>query len=262
MFRNSPLTRQLRQATLAFAAAMPLATVLALPVVVLPAAAQTQAAPQINSFEVRAPDRVLPGDEIEFTLRGSPGASARVELAGLQRSISLREVRSGVYEGSHVLRRNESLDRALRADATLSLTTRQGAREHTRETTQQWARKAAAGNSGALACAECGRVTAVERVRVRGDGNNVAGTIIGGVVGGVAGNQVGGGSGRDVARIAGVLGGAYAGNRIQNRNNIEEVWRVSVRMDDGSTRQFDYANDPAVASGTPVRVQDGVLVRL
>ncbi len=249
-----PLRRPLAALALALATALPGAALLAS----LPGTARAQgtsnatrnATPQIKSFSVQAPDRARPGDEISFRLEGSPGASARVQVPGVQRAVVLAEVRSGLYEGSHVLRRGERLDRDLRADATLTRGQRSAQR--------QWV----ADRPAELACADCGRVTAVDKLQVKGDGNNVAGTIIGGVLGGVVGNQVGGGSGRDAARIVGAIGGAYAGNRIQNRNNAEEIWRVTVRLRDGRTQTFDYADDPGVALGTPVRLQDGVLVRL
>ena len=43
--------------------------------------------------------------------------------------------------------------------------------------------------------------------------------------------------------------------------NKNEVFRVAVRMNDGTVQSFDYANDPAVEVGTRVRVEDGVLIR-
>ena len=102
----------------------------------------------------------------------------------------------------------------------------------------------------------------VELVTLDGNSSNAAGTIAGGVIGGVIGNQVGNGRGKDLARIAGVIGGAYAGNRVQNRMDKNQVYRVAVRLDNGDTRNFDYPDDPAVAVGTRVRVQDDQLIRL
>jgi outer membrane lipoprotein SlyB len=105
-----------------------------------------------------------------------------------------------------------------------------------------------------VSCGHCGAVTGVKQVTIQGEQANVLGSIAGGVLGGVLGHQVGGGRGRDLATVAGALGGAYAGNRIQNNMNKKIVYRVSVRMDNGTTRTFDYAEDPGLRTGTRVKV--------
>jgi len=62
-------------------------------------------------------------------------------------------------------------------------------------------------------------VGTVDRIELinRGTPNNMAGTLIGGVVGGLIGSQIGHGTGRTVATVAGVAGGAYVGNQIEQR---------------------------------------------
>jgi uncharacterized protein YcfJ len=47
------------------------------------------------------------------------------------------------------------------------------------------------------------------------DEHQLLGTAAGAVLGGVIGHQIGGGRGRDVATVAGVAAGGYAGNRVQ-----------------------------------------------
>lgn len=42
----------------------------------------------------------------------------------------------------------------------------------------------------------------------------VTGTLLGGAAGGALGHQIGGGSGKDVATVAGALGGAYMGGKV------------------------------------------------
>lgn len=61
---------------------------------------------------------------------------------------------------------------------------------------------------------ECKDVQA-SRNKTPKDEHRIAGTVIGGMVGGVIGHQFGNGSGRTVATVAGVAGGAYAGNQVQ-----------------------------------------------
>ncbi len=108
-----------------------------------------------------------------------------------------------------------------------------------------------------------GTVTNVELVRA-GASSGVAGAAIGGVAGGVLGNQVGGGSGRTAATVAGVVGGALIGNAIE-RNSAAgrgaDVYRVSVRLDNGATQSFDYQQAPNVRIGDRVRVDGNQLYR-
>jgi uncharacterized protein YcfJ len=53
----------------------------------------------------------------------------------------------------------------------------------------------------------------------QGSQSNVGGLLLGGLIGGVLGHQVGGGSGKDLATVAGAVGGAVVGNNIAGRNN-------------------------------------------
>ncbi len=72
---------------------------------------------------------------------------------------------------------------------------------------------------------EFGRVSNIEVLRTPEQGRpSGLGAVIGGVAGAVVGRQIGGGTGRDVATVAGALGGAVAGNAVE---------RNRVRMDNG-----------------------------
>ncbi|MDO9403453.1 MAG: glycine zipper 2TM domain-containing protein [Polaromonas sp.] len=112
---------------------------------------------------------------------------------------------------------------------------------------------------------EYGRITNIELVQTteRGRGSGV-GAVLGGIAGGVVGNQIGSGSGRDVARIAGIAGGAVAGNAIErNRNSeIRESYRVSIQVDNGTTRAYDMAAVNDLRSGDRVRIENGVIYRI
>ena len=89
------------------------------------------------------------------------------------------------------------------------------------------------------------------------------GAILGGVAGAVVGHQFGGGSGRDVATVAGALGGAVAGNAIEkNRNpSVGQAYRVTVQMDNGGARAYDMPSTGELRIGDRVRVQNGQLFR-
>ncbi|MET4579329.1 glycine zipper 2TM domain-containing protein [Ottowia thiooxydans] len=106
-------------------------------------------------------------------------------------------------------------------------------------------------------------VTNVEMVRAGGS-SGVAGAAIGGVAGGVLGNQVGGGSGRTAATVVGAIGGALIGNAVE-RNSAAgrgaDVYRVTVRLDNGGTQSFDYQQAPNVRIGERVRVDGNQLYR-
>jgi len=87
-----------------------------------------------------------------------------------------------------------------------------------------------------------------------------AGVILGAIVGGVVGNQFGSGSGRALTTIGGAVAGGVAGNAIEQRTRREdEVYRVSVRFEDGSIRDFDYQQIGGLRVGDRVRLVDGQL---
>lgn len=106
-----------------------------------------------------------------------------------------------------------------------------------------------------------GRVSDIELVPVSSRTSG-GGAILGAVIGGVLGSQVGSGSGRDVATVAGAVGGAVVGNQVERRRKKDdEVYRVSVRLDNGRSAQFDYERIDDLRVGDRVKVEDGQLHR-
>lgn len=105
---------------------------------------------------------------------------------------------------------------------------------------------------GNLACLDCGKVTAVNVSEKKGDGNAL-GVIAGGAAGGLLGHQVGGGKGKTLATIAGALGGAYAGKKIQESATATKVWTVEVQYDNGRRASFNFDRDPGVQRGDRVK---------
>ena len=103
-----------------------------------------------------------------------------------------------------------------------------------------------------------GTVESVERV----DRGNVGilGAIGGAVVGGLLGHQIGSGTGQTAATIAGAAGGAYAGREVERRTrSSDDVFKIYVRMDDGSYQAVAQDNSPVVRRGDRVRVQNGIV---
>jgi len=118
-------------------------------------------------------------------------------------------------------------------------------------------------SAGSATYAQYGRVTNVEYLRGNASSSGVAGTVVGGAVGGLAGHQVGGGRGRTAATIVGAVGGALIGNAIERNmaGNGRDVYRVTVQLDNGAVRSFDYAQAPNVQIGDSVRVDGNQLYR-
>ena len=110
--------------------------------------------------------------------------------------------------------------------------------------------------SHASFCADCATVEAVTAVQRQGQVNGVAvgnqtiglGTVAGGLIGGLLGNQVGGGNGKTLATVAGLAGGAFAGNTIEKNMKHVTVYDVRLRMDDGSKRNMEVSSVVPVSS--------------
>lgn len=106
-------------------------------------------------------------------------------------------------------------------------------------------------------CNVCGTVeavTVIEREAAQGSG---IGAIAGAALGGLVGNQFGGGTGKDLATIAGMVGGGFAGNSVEKKMKKETVYEVKVRMEDGSLRKLEQR--ASIGVGTKVTVEGGKL---
>ena len=105
-------------------------------------------------------------------------------------------------------------------------------------------------------CAQCGQVTDIDRVRLRG-GTSGGGAVLGAIIGGVLGNTVGRGDGRQAATVAGALVGGFAGNAVERDSNGRgrDAWRITVSLDDGRWAEV-VQSDPG-----DLRRGDRVIVR-
>lgn len=115
------------------------------------------------------------------------------------------------------------------------------------------------------ACQSCGVVETIRQVQVpvKDNSDHLVGTIGGGVVGGVVGNQFGGGSGKTALTVLGAVGGALAGREVERNIRQQQTvthYELTVRMSDGSARQFRSAQSFAFASGDHVRVENNQLL--
>lgn len=73
---------------------------------------------------------------------------------------------------------------------------------------------------------ECRNVAVTHRRPVQ-DENRITGSLLGAVAGGVIGHQFGGGRGKDIATVAGALGGGYAGNQIQGSMQDNDTYTTT-----------------------------------
>lgn len=115
-----------------------------------------------------------------------------------------------------------------------------------------------AATASPLLCAQCGRVESVTPIQREAKASGV-GAVAGAVVGGLVGNQFGGGDGKTLATIAGMVGGGWAGNTVEKKMKTVTVYRVDVRMENGSLRTLEQAQPVAVGSRVTV---DGDSLRM
>lgn len=109
-------------------------------------------------------------------------------------------------------------------------------------------------------CPDCATITNIRAIKQEGEGTGL-GAIAGGVLGGVIGNQIGGGSGKDIARIAGIAGGAYAGHQVEKSQRAHMAYEITVRFEeDGSTQVFRENAEPVWQTGDKVRIVSGKIV--
>jgi outer membrane lipoprotein SlyB len=102
-----------------------------------------------------------------------------------------------------------------------------------------------------------GRVTNIDLVAAS-DRTSGAGAVLGALVGAAVGNQIGSGSGRTAATGVGAIGGAIVGNQIEKRR-ADDVYRVTVRYDNGTIASYDYERIDNLRVGDRVMYENGNL---
>lgn len=209
--------------------------------------------PVISRFNVVPDTELTPGNELRFSLLGTPGGKVDLVIDGVRGKVLLAENNNGEYDGIYNIRNGDHIRPNSRVVANLRIGDR-----ITSATLSQSLLAAQRVEQTPRPCYNCGTVEAVNLVEVRGDGNYL-GTIGGGVVGALIGSQVGGGSGRTAAQVAGALGGAYVGNRIEGNSRRAQHFEVVVRLQTGALQTLTFANDPGYHVGEKVRLINGTL---
>ena len=109
-----------------------------------------------------------------------------------------------------------------------------------------------------------GVVRSVEAVGIPQEQPQGAGAVVGGIVGAVVGRQFADSShGKNVGMVAGAVGGAIVGNEMEkNARRDQNSVRVTVQLDHGGTRAFEFKNAGDLRVGDRVRIEGNQLFRL
>ncbi|MDE2402840.1 MAG: glycine zipper 2TM domain-containing protein [Burkholderiales bacterium] len=105
----------------------------------------------------------------------------------------------------------------------------------------------AASGASATPCTTCGVVTNVQSYEVKGKGSGV-GAVGGAVVGGLLGNQMGRGTGNTLMTVGGAVAGGFAGNEVEKHIKKHTVYKTTVKMDNGTTRELTVSQQFAIGS--------------
>ena len=86
--------------------------------------------------------------------------------------------------------------------------------------------------------------------------------MLGGLAGGVIGHQIGSGRGKTAATVAGAIGGAVVGNEIEKQEQATQRYRITVRLDSGSSLIVEDTRDLNLRVGDRVRIENGHIIRI
>lgn len=208
--------------------------------------------PRIDRFSVTHGGERRIGAPIHLTLIGTPGARVVAHLPGAtQRRVLLREVRAGEYVGTYVVQANDRLE----ADEPVVARMRLGDRVVTTRLENALDRSRLQYSSTDAACVNCGKVVAINRIEIDGDGRYIGGTVVGGLLGAAIGSQIGGGDGRTAAGVVGAVGGALIGREIEKRRDRREAFEVVIQLGNGQRHAVVYEDPPPLRVGDNVRIE-------
>jgi len=211
--------------------------------------------PSIDRFDVEPVADLSGGNDLRFTVLGTPGGKVDLAIKGVKGKVLLPEVNNGEYANTYTIRNRDRI----KSNSVVTANLRVGERV-TSVILGKALQSAAAPVRAARICNNCGTVEAINLVEVKGEGSYL-GTIGGGVVGALLGSQIGEGRGRTAAQIAGALGGAYAGHAIEGKSRTSNHYEVLVRLQNGATQTVSFTAEPGYRVGDKVKINDGVIVR-
>ena len=68
------------------------------------------------------------------------------------------------------------------------------------------------------------------------------------------------GSGKTIAKIAGAAGGAFVGNKVEQKARATTHYDITVHLDTGTDTVVSQATQPTLGVGAPVRIVNGAVV--
>jgi outer membrane lipoprotein SlyB len=121
---------------------------------------------------------------------------------------------------------------------------------------------AASQPGGAATAVAYGSVRSIENLD--NDTRRGSGAILGGIIGAVIGRQIGETSAeKNVGTVIGAAAGAAIGHEIEKNARRETGGvRITVTLDDGSTRRFDFQEAGGLRVGDRVRIEGNNLLRI
>ncbi len=206
------------------------------------------AAPRIDGVDVEPAPRLVPGNDLLFTLYGSPGGTATIRIDGVVDKYRLEEVEPGVYEGTYTIK---SRDR-ITGDAMVTANLRLGNRIAT-AVLDESILAGAASRSDAKRAADAALAAAPRIDRFDIDpaprldsGANLFFSVVG-TPGGTASVRIGGVKGKvslpEVA--AGVYEGSYV---IKDRDRIAANSQVTASLRRGDRETSAVLSQPLLAA--------------
>jgi len=209
--------------------------------------ASSTAAPRIDGFDVKPVAQLAAGDELAFTLYGSPGGIASVRVGGATGSLILEEVEAGVYEGTYTISKRDRVT----ADSTATANLRLGNRVASRILDESLVAGAPARWPGGTASASA--APNIDRFDVDPPNRLVPGAelffTLSGSPGGSASVRIDGVMGKLALEEvrAGVYEGAYT---VRNRDRIEVNTVVTGNLRLGNQERSKVLGQALVASST------------
>lgn len=109
---------------------------------------------------------------------------------------------------------------------------------------------------------DIGTVEAIEVFRASDNQPVNVGTVLGGLAGGVIGHQIGSGRGNTAATVVGAIGGAVVGTEVEKKRVQGSRYRITVRLDSGTTLIVEDTRDVNLRVGDRVRVDNDRVYRV
>ena len=209
-------------------------------------AQQRFASPTISGFDVKQVERLSPGSEMVFTLYGTPGADARINIEGINGQYLLPEVEPGVYVGSYTIRSYDRLSAVSMVTANLRLGNEVATAvlDESLLAGAPWRSQAGSVPSGLAPRIERFSVAPISRIE---PGSELFFTLAG-TPGGKASVRVNGMQGKVFLdeTTAGNYQGSYT---VKSRDRIAPDSRVTANLRAGNREAEAVSREPLVAAG-------------